>query len=303
MLCRHTITARKINKSHFCKSKPPPDLSHSSQMVFPERFTATTFRAEAVQRKSGAGSLMATAALSQARAHTCPAATGAASGPEGQGNAGLGLEGRSAPRLLLQGTGTDAFSGGHPRTSPRSPPHSSPHGGQGGFAAPPPPRTAPTAPPGAGEGGREGGRPPPPPPSSRPPVPRRWDLPGRGACAAPAPRLTARRGEGPSPHPRPAPAAAPLRPAQSLALEAAILAPAPRPPSRRSRRQPGACHGTRSADGARSSSSCSLLPGRQQGEAAVTSARLLGLALRARSVSKSPVDGAVFVLSQNHRLS
>lgn len=158
MLCRHTITARKINKSHFCKSKPPPDLSHSSQMAFPERFTPTMFRSEAVERKSRAGSLMATAALSQARAHTCPAATGAASGPEGQGNAGLRLGGHSAFLLLLRGTGTDAFGSGHPRTSPRSPPRSSPHGGQGGSAAPPPPHTAPTAPPGAGEGGREGGR-------------------------------------------------------------------------------------------------------------------------------------------------
>lgn len=63
----------------------------------------------------------------------------------------------------------------------------------------------------------------------------------------PAPRFQRSGWRATERSPRPA-AATPLQLPQSLALEAAILAPAARPPSRRRRRQTRARHGTRSAD-------------------------------------------------------
>lgn len=63
----------------------------------------------------------------------------------------------------------------------------------------------------------------------------------------PAPRFQRSGWRATERSPRPA-AATPLQLPQSLVLEAAILAPAARPPSRRRRRQTRARHGTRSAD-------------------------------------------------------
>ncbi|XP_072707709.1 uncharacterized protein [Ciconia boyciana] len=77
-------------------------------------------------------------------------------------------------------------------------------------------------------------------------------LPGPAPTSTALPAAAGDKGEGPlsgalAPHPPPGQAAAftPLQLPQSLALEAAILAPAARPPSRRSRRQAQGRHGTR----------------------------------------------------------
>lgn len=80
-------------------------------------------------------------------------------------------------------------------------------------------------------------------------------LPGPAPTSTALPAAAGDKGEGPPsgalalhPPPGQGAAATPLQLPQSLALEAAILAPAARPPSRRSRRQAWGNHGTRSAD-------------------------------------------------------
>lgn len=226
LLTKKTNSARRLQKPHQVRGTPSeaPDgqrLEHDPALS----------SARIQEAKGGLERLLTGTALGTGDGGSQPQAPTA--GPE-RGCAGGSISPRAAEPAL-------------PQPRPRSR-HSA-----AGRARPLPAHPAPS---GARDRGRRRGLLPPPPH-----LPRRWDLPGRGAraartcphqqCAFPAIRA---KGHGAELSPltlRPAGRAAPATPLplpQSLALEAAILARAARPPPRRSRRAARGRHGTRSPD-------------------------------------------------------